>query len=163
VAGKRRRSIRIKAFPEHGLFRLDWVGPMQAHERPVFPVQFACVRRGISKLADDPGISEERPVVRWLPFGYAPILQTGTIWEHQVFRSRWPFNGVIVDTEVHPQVPILGAYGKWMIDGFERFVLPKGQVTIDARASLSQLALFDAKVGDERVLLLVPCMEIFRF
>jgi hypothetical protein len=137
---------------------------MQAHDGvPVFPVQFARVRDEFPKVLDNQAIFEDRAIVRWVPFGYGPILQPGTIWEHQVLRSRWPFNGIVADAEVHPQIPILGAYGKWPIDGFERFVLPKGQVTIDGRASLSRLALFDAKVGNERILLLVPCMEIFRF
>jgi hypothetical protein len=130
---------------------------------PVFPVQFSRLRHGLSVVTEDESIFEPRRIVLRTGFGYAPVLQAGTIWEDRVFKRRWPFKETVFETVVSTSVPVVHAYGKVGIDGNERFIIPSGQFFIDARVAGSKVCCFQAITDGKPVLLLIPCMEIFRF
>lgn len=106
MAGKRKRRERftVAVFPSRGLYRMDWVGPMQVRETSqVFPVQFSRVRDDVGKIADDEEVFEPCKVVATVGFGYAPVLQPGTVWENGAFRTRWPFNQIVAEVTVDSQ------------------------------------------------------------
>ena len=137
---------------------------MQVLEKAqVFPVQFSRVRDEIGKIADDEGIFESRKIVATVGFGYAPVLQPGTIWENGGFRARWPFNQITVDVTVDQQTTIVGPYAQYRVRDGERYFVPAGQFKVDGRVAGSRMALFRATLAGERIILIVPCMEIFRF
>ncbi len=92
----------------------------------MFPVQFSRVRDDVGKVADDEAIFEPKKSVAKVAFGYAPILQPGTVWKDGVSRTRWPFNQIIVKADVASQSVIIGVYGKHHLDGEKRYFLPPG-------------------------------------